>query len=118
MASRRIPLLSLEKPKTRNTHWRSSMNVMKPGVVCSQANLPPKLQPTICPCMSSALTIIIDNILISKNYSLNATIPNSIGYVSREDPVYANLPRDSRMAPASIDPSGKAFNQSCLFFLH
>ena len=66
MASRKIPLPSPEKPKTRNMPWRSSMNAMKPGGVWFQAKVLPRLQPTIYPCRST-LTILADDSLISKN---------------------------------------------------
>ena len=85
------------------------MSAMKPGAVWFRAKLPLRLQPTIFPCMSSTLTIITDNLLISK-YSLNVTNQNSVGFVRRDDPVYTNLPPDSRKAPAPIDHSGKNFN--------
>ncbi|KDQ14772.1 hypothetical protein BOTBODRAFT_32533 [Botryobasidium botryosum FD-172 SS1] len=35
----------------------------------------------------------------------NITNPESPGFVKRSDPVYANLPPDSRKPPAAIDPS-------------
>jgi hypothetical protein len=40
-------------------------------------------------------------------FSANVTQPNSPGYVSKEDPLHANIPRDSRKSPAPIDPSSK-----------
>ena len=64
MASRKIPLPSPEKLKTRNTQWRSSMSVMKRGTVWLQAKVPPRLQTTICRCMSLTLTIVVDNSLM------------------------------------------------------
>jgi hypothetical protein len=113
MASRKILLPSPEKPKTRNTRWRSSMSAMKPGVVCFRAKLLPRLQPTICPCMSSTLTSTTDDLLIL--HSLNVTAPNSIGFIRRDDPIYCSLPPDSRKAPAPIDHSGKT--QPILFIV-
>ncbi|KAI0699370.1 inorganic diphosphatase [Cerioporus squamosus] len=35
----------------------------------------------------------------------NISIPNSPGYTRKDDPVYQNLPADSRKPPAPIDPS-------------
>jgi hypothetical protein len=52
-----------------------------------------------------------------QKYSLNVTNVNSVGFVRRDDPIYTSLPPDSRKPPAPIDPSGKAFNQSCLLFI-
>lgn len=39
--------------------------------------------------------------------SRNVTIQDSPGFTKKDDPVYTNLPPDSRKHPAPIDPSSK-----------
>ena len=91
------------------------MSAMKPGAVWLLVKAPPKPQPTICRCMSS--TMIADNSLMSK-HSRNVTNINSPGFVRRDDPVYINLPVDSRKPPAAIDASGKTYKPSCALFMY
>lgn len=40
-------------------------------------------------------------------YSRNITIPNSVGFTSKNDPAYTGIPPDSRKPPAPIDSSSK-----------
>jgi hypothetical protein len=40
--------------------------------------------------------------------SCNLTVQGSAHRVTKDDPLYANLPHDSRKAPAPVDPSSKS----------
>ena len=54
---------------------------------------------SLCPCAQAHPHVVLRR-------SRNVTIQNSPGISSRNDPVYATIPPDSRKPPAAIDPSG------------
>ena len=74
--------------------------------------------PTCFFCLSSIVCrreIILTD---SLHFSANVTLPRSLGYVTKDDPAYANLPHDSRMPPAPIEPSGELSISPRVYGLH
>jgi inorganic pyrophosphatase len=104
MESLKTPLLSLEKPRTSVTLPRLSMSATSHGAVLSLAKSQPRLLHTIFPCVFPH-TRFSNHVL--HPHSRNITIQNSVGFTKRDEPVYTEIPSDSRKPPAPIDASSE-----------
>jgi len=109
MARARTPLLSLGRLRTRNTQQRSSTNVTRHGAASLLEIAQPRPLPTRSQCELTLFVVPDTKTKSIYKKSRNLTQSSSPGLVTRNDPVYANLPADSRQPPAPIDPSSKRF---------